>query len=137
MASGGTRKNTEKSKCTKKCNVCGKTGHKSTDSWQKEENKHKHPAWMAKKKITQANVNNGNRGPKVEFLLCGMTFSGDQRMLTDPNIWIADTSTTVHILGNCERKNKYVQNMGMPYGGQLKKATTLVEKYDNYVAPYT
>jgi hypothetical protein len=35
-------------------------------------------------------------GPKVEYLLCGMYFQVDQRMLTDLNVWIADTSATVH-----------------------------------------
>jgi hypothetical protein len=52
--------------------VNGKIGHTLTDCWQKEENKkHKHPVWwMAKQEITQANVDNGNGGPKVEFLSC-------------------------------------------------------------------
>ena len=35
--------------------------------------------------------------PKIEFLLCGMTFPSDVGFLNDPNVWIADTAATVHM----------------------------------------
>jgi hypothetical protein len=29
-------------------------------------------------------------------MLCGLTFPTNQEILSDPNIWIADTAATVH-----------------------------------------
>jgi hypothetical protein len=43
----------------------------------------------------QANI---DKGSQVKYLSLGMTFPTDQLMLTDPNIWIADTMATVHTM---------------------------------------
>jgi hypothetical protein len=79
-----------------KCNNCGKAGHKVTDCWVLEENKHKLPNWNKNKEHANTAVNKGDAGPKVEILLCGMKFPQDQRMLNNPNMWIADSAATVH-----------------------------------------
>ena len=71
-----------------------KLGHKEADCWEKEENKSKRPTNYKVKDETSASAVDG--GSKVEFLLCGMTFPDDQAILTDPNVWIADTAATVH-----------------------------------------
>jgi hypothetical protein len=73
-------------------------GHKYNDCWQREENKGKRPNNYRPAtggEQGQANVNEG-KGSKIEYLLCGMSFPTDQLMLTDPNVWIANTATTIH-----------------------------------------
>jgi hypothetical protein len=92
-AGGGGR-----GKFSGKCNNCGKMGHKSAQCWELEANKDKRPKWKSAKpasEVAQANVDTGS-GPKVEFTLCALSFPKDQRILQDPNIWIADTAATVH-----------------------------------------
>ena len=77
------------------CNHCGKPGHKYADCWQWEENKNKRPQNYKTSlgKQAQASMDKGN---KIKYLLCGMMFPTDQKMLTDPNVWIANTAATVH-----------------------------------------
>ena len=80
-----------------KCNNCGKQGHKEVNCWAKEENKDKRPAGYKVREQGNANVDTSmSTNNKVEFLLCGMTFPQDHCILTDPNVWIADTAATVH-----------------------------------------
>jgi hypothetical protein len=80
-----------------KCNNCGKQGHKEAQCWENEENKDKYyPKGNKMSEAAQSVIGQGTSGTKVEFLLCTMTFPGDQKMLTDPNVWIADTAVMVH-----------------------------------------
>jgi hypothetical protein len=84
------------------CNHCGKPGHKQADCWQKEENADKRPQGYRKPaekehstEQGQANVDKGT-SKGTEYLLTGMTFPLDQQILSDPNVWIADSAATVH-----------------------------------------
>jgi hypothetical protein len=81
---------------TGKCNNCGKQGHKEAQCWEKEENKSKRPNGYKVKEQAQVNADTG--GSKVDYLLCAtaMAFPVDSKMLSDPNVWIADTGATVH-----------------------------------------
>jgi hypothetical protein len=62
--------NEGKTRFTGNCYNCGKSGHKSADCWQKEENNHKHPKAYSpggvSKETGGAAVDNGS---KVQFLL--------------------------------------------------------------------
>jgi hypothetical protein len=43
-------------------------------------------------------VDRESTGNKIEYLLCALTFPiNDSKLLLDPNIWIADTSASVHM----------------------------------------
>jgi len=78
-----------------KCNNCGKVGHRGSDCWDKEENASKRPnGYRPKGEMGASAMDDGDS--KVEFLLCGMSFSNDQSILNDPNVWIADSAATVH-----------------------------------------
>ena len=84
-------------KCfTGKCSNCGKEDHKAEGCWEKEENKHKWPKGCKTKSECGAAVIDG-ADSKVEFLLMGMTFSMQQDLLNDPNVWIGDTGVTLHM----------------------------------------
>ena len=75
-----------------KCNNCGKIGHKETDCWDKAENINKKPAWYKPKNEVMAAAvekDKGDEDPKVEFLMCGMEFPQQAKLLQDPNVWIA------------------------------------------------
>ena len=45
-----------------------------------------------------------NMGNKVEFLLCtmDMCFPTSTKLLNDPNVWITDMATTVHLMLHSE-----------------------------------
>jgi hypothetical protein len=80
-----------------KYNHCGKSGHKSADCWQREENESKQPQnYRPPVEQAQANVNKNKTGNSVEYLMAGITFPTYQTVLSDPNVWIANTAATVH-----------------------------------------
>ena len=56
---------------------------------------------MSEKEKAAAVVNTGN---KVEYLLCNMDmcFPTSAEFLSDPNVWIADTAATVHLMPHSE-----------------------------------
>jgi len=62
-------------------------------------NKNKKPIWykpnneMGASAVDKAK-NDG--GSLVEFLMCGMEFSQQAKLLQAPNVWIAETGATVH-----------------------------------------
>ena len=92
----------KKAKFNGKCSNCGKVGHKVADCWEKEENKHKRPTgYKTANERARGNETGASAvdvgGPKIEFLLCGMTFPSDVGFLNDPNVWIADTAATIHM----------------------------------------
>ena len=92
----------KKAKFNGKCSNCGKVGHKAADCWEKEENKHKRPKGYKTANERSSGSETGasavdGHGPKIEFLLCGMSFPNDVEFLNDPNVWIADTAATVHM----------------------------------------
>ena len=99
----GNSNGTGSTKFTGKCNHCGKEGHKGADCWEKEENASKRPKNYKKKEVSAAGVNT-----KVEYLFCGLTnekvikveapdgFPDSVELLNHPDIWIADSGTTVH-----------------------------------------
>jgi hypothetical protein len=90
----------------------GNQATKLQDCWALEENKHKHPTWNKNKEYANATMDHaGILGPKVKFFVCGFTFPQDQRILNDPNAWIADSAAMV---------NTIPHKMGMH---KVKKAT--------------
>ena len=103
---GNSNNNSSSNKFTGKCNNCGKEGHKSADCWEKDENASKRPKNWKNKEVTAAGVSSGNS--KVEYLFCGLTnekivkveapdgFPDSVELLNHPDIWIADSGTTVH-----------------------------------------
>ena len=97
-----TEKTESKSgKFTGKCNNCGKVGHREVDCWEKDGNKAKRPTGYKtakdKEKGGEKAASAVDGGNKTEFLLCGLTFPEETGLLTDPNVWIADTAATVHM----------------------------------------
>jgi hypothetical protein len=90
-----------------KCNHCG-NGHKYADCWQREENAGKRPATY-KVPFEQAQANMDRAGNKIEYLLAGISFPQDHKILSDSNVWIADTAATVHTtphnLGMCDAES--------------------------------
>ena len=97
--------NNKGGKFTGKCNNCGKIGHKSENCWEKDENASKRPKNWKRKEVTAAGIDNDDA---VEYLLCGLSnekvvkvkapkgFPDSPELLKDPNIWIADSATTMH-----------------------------------------
>lgn len=83
----------------KKCGICQKP-HDTSACWEKPENAHKRPKWYKTKGATQGEVGamatGGEGGKTIELMLAGMSFPTTLKILDDPNIWIADTGTTVH-----------------------------------------
>jgi hypothetical protein len=88
-------------KFTGKCNNCGMVGHMYANCWEREENKNKRPANYKSKR------NNGEQGnasidggSKIEYLLATsdglMSFPLSQKMLTDIDVWVADSAASVH-----------------------------------------
>jgi hypothetical protein len=86
------------------CNHCGKPGHKQADCWQKDENAAKRPQGYklpAEKKQAKPPAEQGqanmDKGPSkgTKYLLARMTFPMHHQILSDPNIWIADSAATV------------------------------------------
>jgi hypothetical protein len=61
---------------------------------RKQEQKPKLEQEQRISKVAQATADM-NTSPRVEFIFCGMSFPGDQKMLKDPNAWIADNAATV------------------------------------------
>jgi hypothetical protein len=76
------------------CRNCGKPGHAEQTCWLKEENKNLRPNNFRLPETGNAAM---DQQGKVEYLLCGLTFPNDNKILLDPNIWIADTAATVHM----------------------------------------
>ena len=105
---GGNNSNGDKNKSNKftgKCNNCGKVGHKGQDCWEKEENSSKRPKNWKRKEVTASAVDGD---APVEFLCCGLSnekvlkvegpdgFPDHPDLLKDPDIWVADSATTMH-----------------------------------------
>ena len=93
-----------------KCNLCGKIGHKATDCWENEDNAGKRPKWYktnTEKNLISKNLSdNGTTQSTTEFMLMASnvkSFSSDDAILKDTNIFIADTGatsdTTPHLIG--------------------------------------
>jgi len=89
-----------------RCNNCGRTGHKEIDCWLKEENANKRPPYFkvpnAEGMVQETASAAVDKQCGVEFLLCSVpavaatTFTNEQSLLNDPNVWIADSAATVH-----------------------------------------
>ena len=99
-----------------KCNLCGKIGHKATDCWENEDNAGKRPKWYktnTEKNLISKNLSdNGATEFTAEFMLVASnirSFSSDDAILKDPNIFIADTGatsdTTPHLIGISNMKD--------------------------------
>jgi hypothetical protein len=87
-------------KFQKKCDNCGKPGHKADDCWQQAKNEGKRPKWCKSSGEVGATAQEKGKTGSLEFLLCGITkdfsFPKNQDFLIDPNIWIANLAATVH-----------------------------------------
>jgi hypothetical protein len=64
----------------------------SKDCWLKEENKDKRPKGWKPPKATGTEQATPDGGGK--YLLNALSFPNDPLLLTDPNVWIADTAAT-------------------------------------------
>jgi hypothetical protein len=97
------KSNNHKKQFNGKCYYnCGKEGHTmSEDCWEKEENADKRPkGWksqMRGKHASAAVDQDSGTEIGVEFLLNALTFRNNPQLLNDPNVWIADSGTTVHM----------------------------------------
>jgi len=88
-----------KNKFKQKHNKCGKIGHKEADCWDKAANRDKRPSWYKSKSEMGASVAdkaNSDGGSMVEYLMHGMEFPQQAKLLQDSNVWIADPGATVH-----------------------------------------
>ena len=101
-------------KFTGKCILCGKTGHKAQDCWTKPENFDKAPEGFKKRNKPNATGmasvdtmlmcwdtedGHGRVGTKNVSLSAQETleFPNDMKLLSDPNVWIADRGSTADI----------------------------------------
>ncbi len=101
-------------KFTGKCILCGKTGHKAQDCWTKPENFDKAPEGFKKRNKPNATGmasvdtmlmcwdtedGHGRVGTKHVSLSAQETleFPNDMKLLSDPNVWIAETGSTADI----------------------------------------
>ena len=95
-----------------KCNLCGKQGHKANDCWENNNNKDKRPKWYkaggdnngTEKGLAASNNNESNSGTEFMFMTANvMAFGSSDKLLQDPNVFIADTGatsdTTPHFVG--------------------------------------
>jgi hypothetical protein len=82
----------------------GNTGTKETDCWKKPEDKEKAPEWFKNNKRPEIG---GAAVDGVEFvcvgidqfgLSAGQYFPDNMKLLSDPNIWIADTGATCDMM---------------------------------------
>ena len=81
-----------------KCKHCGKP-HPSDTCWSLPENASKRPANYKGKvqEVGAAAISGDSTTCKsVEYMLAGIEFPTDISILEDPNVWIADSATTVH-----------------------------------------
>lgn len=98
------------------CNHCGKKGHKEEDCWEKPGNSGKRPAWYLKMKARRETGSVAvDRESKVEYVMAGVDYSiaecietacmadgghafpDSQKLLDNPNFWIADTAASIHM----------------------------------------
>lgn len=103
---GDNSSNKNKNKFQGKCNNCGKQGHKSSDCWEKEENAEKHPKNWKNHEVAAAAVSVDGDSP-AEYLLINSDspkgaieppdgFPATAKLLGHPDIWVADSATTLH-----------------------------------------
>jgi hypothetical protein len=83
------------------CGHCGKPNHVEKQCWRKPGNEYLKLDWLKKKEQASALVDEGT-SPELllccmevgtelsELQLCGLTFPMAQKILIDPNVWIAD-----------------------------------------------
>jgi hypothetical protein len=78
--------------------------HMDNKCWELPANASRRPAnWRTKRNTEAANVaHDGQTGPNVELLLSHVdddlkSFPHDQSSLLHPNVWIGDTTATVHM----------------------------------------
>jgi hypothetical protein len=95
------------------CGHCGKPNHVEQQCWRKPGNEHLKPDWLKKKEQANPLVDEGT-SPELllccmevdteltEYQLCGLTFPTAQKILSDPNVWIADSAATTHSTGHTE-----------------------------------
>jgi hypothetical protein len=82
------------------CRDCGKQGHKERNCWQKEENKSNRPqGYKMPNEVANLSLDNNKT---IEYLLCGLTNPTENKILLDPNVWIADTAASVHATAHKE-----------------------------------
>ena len=95
---------------TRTCHKCGLVGHLQSNCWEDEKNARKRPSgWTSNQNTTSigaaaaASVTATTQGyQQEEFLLMAMgemKFPDSMRLLSDPNIWIADTGATTDSTG--------------------------------------
>ena len=96
------KKNSSEINLNRNCNNCGKWGHRAVDFWEMGENKDKRPEWWKSK--NDQNTKNAQEqvtaalgmATSVEYLFAGINFLNNEKLLSDPKIWIADSVATVH-----------------------------------------
>ena len=110
------KKGTGTVKNLRPCKHCGGK-HMDNNCWELPQNASKRPAgWKSKKnsgtETGAAAIEDG--GPQIELLLSSMdmTFPNSQALLSDPNIWIADSAATVHMTPHGEGMINLRDNKG-------------------------
>ena len=106
---GSKEKGNSRGKFQGKCGTCGLNGHRSKDCWNKEENKDKRPANWKKRGQEKAAItvekNEKAEEKSVEF---GWVNDDLEELLTNSNLWIADTAT-VHSTANKSLSSDWIE----------------------------
>jgi hypothetical protein len=141
------------------CGHCGKPNHVETQRWRKPGNEYLKHDWLKKKEQVNASVDEGT-SPELlvccmevgtelsELQFCGLTFPTAQKILSDPNVWIADSVATVCSTGHKEglyelRCSGAGDNIIMGNGAKEsahaigKRTGTICDQYGNQVNKYT
>jgi hypothetical protein len=96
-AKGGFQKGGAKQKDKRKCYYCGKIGHIAPNYFEDEKDASKRLAnWELVNACGETVASAIDSGNRVEYLLCGMCFLTNAKLLNNPNVWIVDTAATVH-----------------------------------------
>ena len=96
--------NSKGKRTKKKCRRCNRAGHLEAACWEDENNAAKRPNGWTSREVTSvtAGSNNTQGSAQDEFMLMtveSMKFPDSMKLLTDPNIWIADTGATTDSTG--------------------------------------
>ena len=129
-AKEGSDKRGTKQKEKKKCYRCSKVGHITMNCWEDEKNTSKRQEnWKSVNASASGMVMPAvNGGNKVEYLLCGMCFPSNIKLLNDPNMWIVDMAATVYSM---------LYSMGLQNPKEASSSDSVTMGNDTDVRPKT
>jgi MinD superfamily P-loop ATPase len=88
-----------------KCGTCRICGHTTKDCWTREENKSKRPPNWKKPSEEKMNISAEKKRRSEKVVEYCWPIKDLEAMLTDPDLWIADTGATVHSTANIAYAN--------------------------------